>query len=142
MSTGVITVLAMALSAHAIYCYQTDPSWWMYVPAYGIASIVCIWPLPSLTIWRILSSIAVIGGGTLMLFLMWTFRSLESAAGLELPEAKNLLPVAIGVALTGSTRLMSDTRGGLFRYPRYFILSTILISSILTAAYSVKYYLK
>ncbi|KAK6041485.1 hypothetical protein COOONC_21011 [Cooperia oncophora] len=141
MNAGLTTVMAMGLSAHAIYHYRNDPSWWMYVPAYGLASTVCILPLPSLTIWRILSSLAVVGGSLLMMFLAWTFHSLENAAGLELNEAKNLLPVAIGVALTGSTRLMLDTRTNLLKYPRFIILSTILISSVITGVYSIKYYL-
>ncbi|VDO41750.1 unnamed protein product [Haemonchus placei] len=67
----------------------------MYVPAYGMASIVCILPLPTFTLWRFLSSVAVIGGTLLMLFLAWTFHGLENADGLELHEAKNLLPVRL-----------------------------------------------
>nr|CDJ81431.1 Protein Y71F9B.1 [Haemonchus contortus] len=141
MNTGLVSVLAMALSAHAIYQYLNDPLWWMYVPAYGMASIVCILPLPTFTLWRFLSSIAVIGGFLLMLFLAWTFHGLENADGLELHEAKNLLPVAIGVALTGSTRLILDKKSSIFKYPKLLILTTILISSIIVAVYSTKYYL-
>uniref|UniRef100_A0A183G342 DUF2339 domain-containing protein n=1 Tax=Heligmosomoides polygyrus TaxID=6339 RepID=A0A183G342_HELPZ len=123
--------------------YETDPYWWMYAPAYGLASVVCIMPVPSLWLWRFLSSVAVVGGAALMLFLAWTFHSAEDAGGLELWEARNLLPViAIGVALASSTRLMTDTGTTLLSYPRHLILLLTVASSVLTIAYSIKYYLQ
>ncbi|WKX92793.1 hypothetical protein Q1695_010661 [Nippostrongylus brasiliensis] len=141
IATGLRTSIAVALSAHAIYQYQHDTYWWAYVPAYGLASIICMLPLPSLLLWRILSSVAVIGGCTLMVFLAWTLYSVEEVAGLELREARNLLPIAIGVALTGSTRLMSDTGTSLLKYPRRLILIFTVACSITIAAFSVKYFL-
>ncbi|KAE9421258.1 hypothetical protein Angca_001114, partial [Angiostrongylus cantonensis] len=64
--------------------------WWTYVPAIGIAGITCIQPLPSVRLWRIVLSIIIVGGTLLMLFLYWTFHSLEGSAGYDLKEAGNL----------------------------------------------------
>ncbi|KHJ76390.1 hypothetical protein OESDEN_23990 [Oesophagostomum dentatum] len=97
MTSALVSFFSVALIAHAAYQYQHDINWWMYAPAYGLAGAVCVFPLPSATLWRSLSSVSVVGGGLLMLFLTWTFRGLESSPGLELKEAKNLLPVSTTV---------------------------------------------
>ncbi|ETN86117.1 hypothetical protein NECAME_06090 [Necator americanus] len=141
MATAIVPVFSVALLAHAVYQYQHDINWWMYVPAYGLAGTLCIFPSPSLSLWRGLSSVAVIGGGLLMLFLTWTFHGLEGSPGLELSEAKNLLPIAIGVAITTGTRLSLDTNQRILHYIRSLILVTLFILSSFISVYSIKYYL-
>ncbi|RCN40891.1 hypothetical protein ANCCAN_13156 [Ancylostoma caninum] len=142
MTSALASFFSVALLAHAVYQYQHDINWWMYVPAYGLAGAVCIFPLPSLSLWRSLSSLAAVGGGLLMLFLAWTFHGIEDTPGLDLKEARNLLPIALGVALTTGTRLSLDVNHRILHYIRSFILVTIFTLSIITTIYSVKYYLE
>ncbi|KAJ1350616.1 hypothetical protein KIN20_006445 [Parelaphostrongylus tenuis] len=131
---------SLALITYAAYQYQHDNYWWTYVPAIGIAGITCIHPLPSVRLWRIISSVVIVGGTLLMLFLCWTFHSLEETAGYDLKEAGNLPFVAIGVALTASTRLLLGPNTNFVHYLRSFILILCLMLGFFITAYSIKYY--
>ncbi|CAJ0593544.1 unnamed protein product [Cylicocyclus nassatus] len=141
MLPALTSVFSIGLLAHAAYQYQHDINWWMYAPAYGLAGAVCIFPLPSRSLWRSLSSVAIVGGGLLMLFLAWTFHGLEGSPGLELKEAKNLLPIALGVAITTGTRLSLDANRKIVHYFRSLVLLTFFVLSILTTVYSIKFYI-
>ncbi|KJH49567.1 hypothetical protein DICVIV_04299 [Dictyocaulus viviparus] len=135
------TVLpSLALLFYAVYQYQNDSYWWIYVPVTGAAGITCILPMPSFAIWRILSSVSIVGGTILMSFLFWTFHCLEGTVGYDLKEAGNLLPVALAVALSTGTRLNLGTSNNVLRYLQSLILVVCFILSTLIATYSTKYY--
>ncbi|CAJ0584388.1 unnamed protein product, partial [Mesorhabditis spiculigera] len=129
----------VALLGHAVYQFEHNPSWWLYCPSYVSAALLSLLPFPNSYIWKLLSSISVIGGGLFMLFLAYTFHKLDGTIGLVLDEGKALLPVSMGVFLIASTRLTYGHLSSPVEYLRGFILTAVLFASVLCAGFSIKY---
>ncbi|CAI5437895.1 unnamed protein product [Caenorhabditis angaria] len=133
------SVTGVGLLAHAIYQFQFNPSWYVYSPIYGLAAILAFIQLPQNSVWRLLSAVSVISGGALSAFLLWTFLTIDSTPSLDLEEAKNLLPVALGAFLSTFIRISSDETTRPVHYVRNFILTSVLLISAVSLLFSIKY---
>ncbi|CAJ0954062.1 unnamed protein product, partial [Mesorhabditis belari] len=132
--------VAVGLLAHGVYQFENDPTWWLCCPFYVSAALLSLLPFPNLFIWRLLSAFAVMGGGSFMLFLAYTFHSLDGATGLSLIEGDRLLPISVGVALITATRLAHGRHSSPLEFIKGFILTGLFFASFGCMIFSAKFF--
>ncbi|ULU10176.1 hypothetical protein L5515_000554 [Caenorhabditis briggsae] len=131
-------ILGLALLGYSLSEIGTNPVWWAYVPVYIVPAVLAIIQMPRNVTWRTLSSISIVVGGFYLTFLMWTFSSVESTPTINLEEAKNIPPIALGAFLISFIRLTNDK----VTQPVHYVRTSIILFVAIITLYAFIAYFK
>ncbi|MFH4974881.1 hypothetical protein AB6A40_001590 [Gnathostoma spinigerum] len=113
---------SLILLAKASFQYRTDADWWLYVPIYLLSAVLNLIPCNRKPWWRLFTSVIIVVGCAQIAFLVWSFRRVaHSLLQEEFKEARNILPLAVGVFVLTTGRLINHQHTSFLSYFRILI---------------------